>query len=42
MARMSLVSHFTQPDTQARYFIEFLEQLDQEPGIRQWRGVAVQ
>jgi ubiquinone/menaquinone biosynthesis C-methylase UbiE len=39
---MSLVSNFTQPDTQARYFIEFLEQLDQEPGIRQWREVAAE
>ena len=34
---MSLVSHFTQPDAQAAYFVEFLEQLDQQEQIRALR-----
>ena len=37
MTRMSLVSNFTQPDTQSSYFEEFLQQLDALPRIRELR-----
>ena len=39
---MSLISRFTQADAQAAYFVEFLEQLDQQEQMRALRTSAAE